>query len=60
MFRHLSVILKKFQKFLFPAKLHKFLKVRLFKLKLPKIIRLKILSYYLYVDEWYNKFCAPL
>jgi hypothetical protein len=59
MFWHLFVILREFQNLYF-AKLRKFVKLKLLKLQFHKIIRLKILKYYLVVSEWYSKASAML
>jgi hypothetical protein len=44
MFRHLCVILKEFKKFLYFAKLHKFLQLKPLKLQFHKFIRLKYIK----------------
>ena len=50
MFWHLCVIIEEFQNLYF-ANLRKFIKWKLLKLQLHKIIRLKILKYYSVVSE---------
>jgi len=59
MFWHLCVILRELQNLYF-AKLHKFIKLILLKLQFRKIIRLKILKYYLGFSKWYSKASAML